>query len=115
SDGFGVYVTGCRRRPEVTAALLLGCSAQTDGCRHYGCENSDFTFSSTNTQSCFGRNAENMKPTTYTRDRTFRFLSDRYAYRERPNYLAELAVFGIVAIITIWPMFSPADALVILR
>ena len=61
------------------------------------------------------KNAENMKPTTSTRDRTFRFLSDRYAYRERPNYLAELAVFGIVAIITIWPMFSPADALVILR
>jgi len=56
-----------------------------------------------------------MKPTTSTRDRTFRFLSDRYAYRERPNYLAELAVFGIIAIITIWPMFSPADALVILR
>ena len=56
-----------------------------------------------------------MKPTISTRARTFRFLSDRYAYRERPNYSAGLAVVGIIVIITIWPMFSPADALVILR
>jgi hypothetical protein len=56
-----------------------------------------------------------MKPTTSTRVHTFRFVSDRYAYRERPHYSAKLAVVGIIVIITIWPMSSPADALVILR
>ena len=39
-----------------------------------------------------------MKPTTLMRIRISRFFTDRYAYRERPDYLIELAAFGIVVI-----------------
>ena len=56
-----------------------------------------------------------MKTMTSTRTRARRFLSDRYAYRERPNYLPELVVFGIVVIIATWPIFSLANAIATLR
>ena len=39
-----------------------------------------------------------MKPTTSTRTRPRRFLTDRYAYRGRPEYLIELVAFGIIVI-----------------
>jgi len=39
-----------------------------------------------------------MKSTTPIRIRASRFLTDRYAYRERPDYLIELVAFGIVLI-----------------
>ncbi len=56
-----------------------------------------------------------MKTTTSRRIRAFRFLSDRYAYRERPNYFAELAVFGIIVITATWPILSLANAMATLR
>ena len=56
-----------------------------------------------------------MKTTTSIRIRASRFLTDRYAYRERPNYLAELAVFGIIVITAIWPILSLANAMATLR
>ena len=37
-----------------------------------------------------------MKPTTSMRIRVARFFTDRYAYRERPDYLIELVAFGII-------------------
>jgi len=42
-----------------------------------------------------------MKPTTSMRIRASRFLTDRYAYRERPNYLIELVAFGLIIITAI--------------
>ena len=39
-----------------------------------------------------------MKTTTSLRVRAFRFFGERYAYRERPDYLAELVAFGIVVV-----------------
>jgi hypothetical protein len=39
-----------------------------------------------------------MKNTNSLRVRASRFLTDRYAYRERPDYLIELAAFGIIVI-----------------
>jgi hypothetical protein len=39
-----------------------------------------------------------MKPTTLMRIRTSGFRTDRYAYRERPDYLIELVAFGIIII-----------------
>jgi len=39
-----------------------------------------------------------MKPTTSLRFRTSRFFSDRYAYRERPDYLIDVVAFGIIVI-----------------
>ena len=42
-----------------------------------------------------------MKPTTSMRIRASRFLADRYAYRERPDYLIELVAFAIIVITAI--------------
>lgn len=42
-----------------------------------------------------------MKPTTSMRIRASRFLTDRYAYRERPDYVIELVAFGIIIITAI--------------
>jgi len=56
-----------------------------------------------------------MNSMTSTRTRARRFLTDRYAYRERPSYLSELAVFGIIVVTAIWPIFSLANAMAALR
>jgi hypothetical protein len=56
-----------------------------------------------------------MKTMTSTRTRASRFLSDRYAHREQPNYLPELVVFGIIVITASWPIFSLANAMATLR
>ena len=39
-----------------------------------------------------------MKTTSSLRVRASRFFRERYAYRERPEYLVELVAFGIVVI-----------------
>jgi hypothetical protein len=39
-----------------------------------------------------------MKINNSLRVRASRFFSDRYAYRERPDYLIELVAFGIIII-----------------
>jgi hypothetical protein len=39
-----------------------------------------------------------MQTTNSLRVRASRFFSDRYAYRERPDYLIELVAFGIIVI-----------------
>jgi hypothetical protein len=39
-----------------------------------------------------------MKTNNSLRSRASRFLSDRYAYRERPDDLIELVAFGITVI-----------------
>ena len=39
-----------------------------------------------------------MKPTTSMRIRASRFFTDRYASRERPDYLIELVAFGIILV-----------------
>ena len=51
-----------------------------------------------------------MKTTNSLRVRASRFFTDRYAYRERPDYLVELVAFGVI-IITV--TVSLADALAI--
>jgi hypothetical protein len=47
------------------------------------------------------RRTLNMKTTNSLRVRASRFFSDRYAYRERPDYLIELVAFGIILITAI--------------
>jgi hypothetical protein len=39
-----------------------------------------------------------MKSTTPTRIRVRRFITDRYAYRAKPEYLPELIAFGIIVL-----------------
>jgi hypothetical protein len=47
-----------------------------------------------------------MKPTTLMRIRISRFFTDRYAYRERPDYLVELVAFGIIVITAVLSVAS---------
>jgi hypothetical protein len=47
--------------------------------------------------------------------RAFRFLSERYYHRERPNYFAELFLFGLIGVAAVWPMFSLAAAMTLIR
>jgi len=46
-----------------------------------------------------------MKDTTPTRIRIRRFITDRYAYRSKPDFLPELIAFGVVIAVVSWPMF----------
>ena len=52
-----------------------------------------------------------MKSTTPTRICVRRFITDRYAYRARPNYLPELVLFGITVLAASWPIFMLASAM----
>jgi len=52
-----------------------------------------------------------MKSTTPTGILIRRFITDRYAYRAEPNYLSELAAFGIIVLTALWPMFVLASAM----
>jgi len=56
-----------------------------------------------------------METTTRMRVRVARFLSDRYAQRERPNYLPELVVLGLTIIAAAWPMVLLAAAMALVR
>ncbi len=56
-----------------------------------------------------------MEPHIPMRGRIARFLSDRHAYGERPDYLPELIVLGIVIIAAAWPILSLASAMELVR
>jgi hypothetical protein len=51
-----------------------------------------------------------MKSTTPMRIRIRRFISDRYAYRAKPDYLPELVAFAAVLAVVSWPLFLLASA-----
>ena len=38
--------------------------------------------------------------------RISRFLEERYVHRARPHYLPELAGFGVILLLAVWPMLS---------
>ena len=38
--------------------------------------------------------------------RIWRFLETRYVHRAHPHYLPELAGFGVILILVVWPMLS---------
>jgi len=43
--------------------------------------------------------------------RISRFFSDRYAYRAQPGFLTELAAFGAIVFIAVWPIILVAHAM----
>jgi len=47
---------------------------------------------------CNERSVTNVKPITSTLTRARRFRTDRYRYKEQPEYLVELVAFGIIII-----------------
>ena len=51
-----------------------------------------------------------MKDTTPTRIRIRRFITDRIAYRSKPDFLPELIAFSLVLAVVAWPMFILAHA-----
>ena len=52
---------------------------------------------------------------TSMRLHAFRFLSDRYAQRERPSVVAEFILFAVIVLTATWPMFTLAHALGLIR
>jgi hypothetical protein len=38
--------------------------------------------------------------------RIARFIEDRYVHRAHPHYFPELAGFGIILILAVWPMLT---------
>lgn len=74
---------------EVTIALFLA----VNSCDSMGARFSDF-----------------MKSTTPMRIRIRRFITDRYAYRSRPDFLPELIAFALVLVAVSWPMLLLANA-----
>jgi hypothetical protein len=67
------------------------------------------------TLSSNGRNSQLLDKKTSMRLRAFRFLSDRYAYRERAGYAAEFILFALIVLTATWPMFSLAHAMSLSR
>jgi hypothetical protein len=58
-----------------------------------------------------GSNGQLCDSKTSMRLRVSRFLSERYAQRERPGVAAEFLLFALIVLTAIWPMFTLAHAL----
>jgi hypothetical protein len=54
---------------------------------------------------------EHMKTTMPMWWRIARFIENRYVHRAHPHYLPELAVFAVIAMLGVWPVFLVATAL----
>jgi hypothetical protein len=67
------------------------------------------------TLSSNGRNGKLLDTTTSMRLRAFRFMSERYAQRERPSAAAEFILFALIVLTATWPMFSLAHAMSLTR
>ena len=63
------------------------------------------------TLSSNGRDGQLLDTETSMRLRAFRFLSERYAQRERPSVVAEYILFAVIVLTATWPMFTLAHAL----
>ena len=61
------------------------------------------------------RSADQMRIITVRRLRASHFFSDRYAYREQPNYLPELVGFGIIVVAAAWPILLLVNAIASMR
>ncbi len=65
----------------------------------------------TTTFSSNGRYGQLLTAKTPMRARAFRFLSERYAQRERPSTVAESLLFALIVLISSWPMFTLAQVM----
>ena len=57
------------------------------------------------------RNDRLLDSKTARRLRAFRFMSERYAQRERPSVVAEFVLFALIVLISTWAMLSLVHAL----
>ena len=63
------------------------------------------------TLSSNGKNGQLLDSKTSLRLRAFRFMSERYAQRERPSVAAEFILFAVIVLLSTWPMFTLAHAM----
>jgi hypothetical protein len=63
------------------------------------------------TLSSNGKNGQLLDSKTSKRLRAFRFLSERFAQRERPNVAAEYFLFALIVITSTWSILSLAHVL----
>ena len=61
------------------------------------------------------RSGQLLDSKTSLRLRAFRFLSERYAQRERPSVAAEFILFAVIVLTATWPMFSLVRAMGVIR
>ena len=52
------------------------------------------------------KRSDYMKNTMPLRVRIARFLEERYVQRAQPHFLPELALFAVIIVVSVWPMFS---------
>ena len=67
------------------------------------------------TLSSNGRNGQLLDPKMSARLRAFRFLSGRFAQRDRSSYAAEFFLFVLIVLTAAWPMVSLAHAMSLRR
>ncbi len=63
------------------------------------------------TLSSNGKDGRLLDEKTSLRSRVSRFVSERYAQRERPSSAAEFILFAVIVLISTWPMFTLAHAM----
>ena len=61
--------------------------------------------------SSHGKNGQLLDSKTSMRLRAFRFLSERFAQRERPSVAAEFFLFALIVLLSSWSIFSLAHAM----
>jgi hypothetical protein len=63
------------------------------------------------TLSSNGKNGRLLESKTSLRTRIARFVSERYAQRERPSVAAEFLLLAVIVLLSTWPMFTLAHAM----
>ena len=63
------------------------------------------------TLSSKGRNGQLLDSNMSARLRAFRFLSERFARRDRTGVVAEFILFALIVLTATWPMLSLAHAM----
>jgi hypothetical protein len=58
-----------------------------------------------------GRDGQLLDSNMSARLRAFRFLSERYAQRDRTGVVAEFILFALIVLTVTWPMLSLAHAM----
>ena len=61
--------------------------------------------------SSTGKNGRLLDSKTSRRLRAFRFLSERFAQRERPSVAAEFILFAVIVLTSTWSILSLAQAM----
>ena len=65
--------------------------------------------------SSSGRNGQLLDSNMSARLRAFRFLSERYAQRDRTGVVAEFILFALIVLTATWPLLSLAKAFSLTR